>query len=81
MDCGDFSDNIHVLWNCSRGSADMGESLKHSATNLRFATLEEWLADSSPDMAKTLLHLLKLLSLPEECVSFFNCEAFLSELQ
>ncbi|KAH7986252.1 hypothetical protein HPB52_025097 [Rhipicephalus sanguineus] len=31
------------------GRAAMGESLKHIPTNLRPATLEEWLADSSPD--------------------------------
>ncbi|KAH7948095.1 hypothetical protein HPB52_018458 [Rhipicephalus sanguineus] len=41
------------------GRAAMGGSLKHIPTNLRPATLEEWLADSAPDIMKAL----KLLGL------------------
>ncbi|KAH6932591.1 hypothetical protein HPB50_008012 [Hyalomma asiaticum] len=63
--CGGFPDNAHVLWNCSGGRAAMGESLKHIPTKLRPATLEEWLADSSPDLMKALLGHLTLLGLSE----------------
>ncbi|KAH6932550.1 hypothetical protein HPB50_007310 [Hyalomma asiaticum] len=47
--CGGFPDNALVLSNCPGGRAAMGESLKHIPTNLRPATQEEWLPDSSPD--------------------------------
>ncbi|KAH6934251.1 hypothetical protein HPB50_022623 [Hyalomma asiaticum] len=63
--CGDFPENAHVLWNCPGCRAAMGESLRHMPTNLRHATLEEWLVDSSPDIMKTLLRHLKLLGLSE----------------
>lgn len=53
--CGGFPDNAHVLWNCSGGRPIIDESLKHIPTKLRPATLEEWLADSSPDLMKALL--------------------------
>ncbi|KAH7956413.1 hypothetical protein HPB52_008878 [Rhipicephalus sanguineus] len=56
---GSYPDNAHVLWDCPGGRAAMGESLKHVPTNLRPATLEEWLADSSPDIMKALLGQLK----------------------
>ncbi|KAH6937697.1 hypothetical protein HPB50_003592 [Hyalomma asiaticum] len=45
--------------------SSMGESLKHIPTKLRPATLEEWLADSSPDLMKALLGHLTLLGLSE----------------
>ncbi|KAH6936350.1 hypothetical protein HPB50_016331 [Hyalomma asiaticum] len=60
-----FSDNAHVLWNCPGSRAAMGESLKHIPTRLRPATLEEWLADSSPNIMKALLRHLTLLGLSE----------------
>ncbi|KAH7947750.1 hypothetical protein HPB52_015605 [Rhipicephalus sanguineus] len=63
--CGGYPDNAHVLWDCPGGRAAMGESLKHIPTNLRPATLEEWLADSSPDIMKALLGHLKLLGLSD----------------
>ncbi|KAH6932138.1 hypothetical protein HPB50_003041 [Hyalomma asiaticum] len=59
--CGGFPDNAHVL--C--GHAAMGESLNHMPTNLRPATLAEWLADSSPDIMKALLRHLTLLGMSE----------------
>ncbi|KAH6930361.1 hypothetical protein HPB50_013103 [Hyalomma asiaticum] len=62
--CGVSPDNAHVLGNCPVGCA-MGESLKHIPTRLRPATLEEWLADSSPDIMKALLRHLTLLGLSE----------------
>ncbi|KAH6920741.1 hypothetical protein HPB50_028271 [Hyalomma asiaticum] len=61
--CGGFPDNAHVLWDCPGGRAAMGESLKPISTRLRPATLEEWLADSSPDIMKALLRHLTLLGL------------------
>ncbi|KAH6931983.1 hypothetical protein HPB50_002417 [Hyalomma asiaticum] len=63
--CGGFPDNAHVLWNCPSARAAMDESLKHIPTKLRPATLEEWLADSSPDLMKALLGHLTLLGLSE----------------
>ncbi|KAH7951441.1 hypothetical protein HPB52_008970 [Rhipicephalus sanguineus] len=63
--CGGYPDNAHVLWVCPGGRAAMGESLKHIPINLRPATLEEWLADSSPDIMKALLGHLKLLGLSD----------------
>ncbi|KAH6920823.1 hypothetical protein HPB50_028189 [Hyalomma asiaticum] len=63
--CGGFPDNAHVLWHCSGSRAPMGEGLKHIPTKLRLATLEEWLADSSPDIMKALLGHLTLLGLSE----------------
>ena len=63
--CGGYPDNAHVLWDCPGGRAAMGESLKHIPINLRPATLEEWLADSSPDIMKALLEHLNLLGLSD----------------
>ncbi|KAH6927810.1 hypothetical protein HPB50_008946 [Hyalomma asiaticum] len=63
--CGGFPDNAHVPWNCPSCRAAMGECLKHIPTNLRPATLEEWPADSSPDIMKAPLRHFKLLGLSE----------------
>ncbi|KAH6940625.1 hypothetical protein HPB50_003352 [Hyalomma asiaticum] len=63
--CGGFPDNAHVLWNCPSARAAMDESLKYIPTKLRPATLEEWLADTSPDLMKALLGHLTLLGLSE----------------
>ncbi|KAH7942723.1 hypothetical protein HPB52_000386 [Rhipicephalus sanguineus] len=63
--CGGYSDNAHVLWDSPGGRAAMSESLKHIPTNLRPATLEKWLAESSKDSMKALLGHLKLLGLSD----------------
>ncbi|KAH6932527.1 hypothetical protein HPB50_007166 [Hyalomma asiaticum] len=67
--CGGFPGNAHVLWKCPGARAAMGENLKHIPT--RPATLEEWLADSSPDVMKALLRHLTLLGLSEGYAFFF----------
>lgn len=64
--CGGFPDNAHVLWDCPGAHAAMRGSLSQIPTTRRPATLEEWLADSSPDIMKALLVHLKLLGLSED---------------